>query len=110
MNPNFLPSGYLLHHRYSIQHSLGQGGFGITYLAYDTMLAQEVCIKELFIARNSTRGKYLTVQSQEIMDFSFSDFVQRFAKDARQLACFQHSNIVRVIDVFQENDIGFAEM
>ena len=109
-NPNFLPSGYLLHNRYSIQQSLGQGGFGITYLAYDSKLDQEVCIKELFVSGNSTRGTNLTVHSQTTGGFSFSDFVQRFVQEARQLARFQHPNIVRVIDVFQENDTAYTVM
>jgi uncharacterized protein (TIGR02145 family) len=110
MNPNFLPSGYLLHQRYSIQHSLGQGGFGITYLAYDSKLEQEVCLKELFVSGNSTRGSNMTVHSQTTGGFSFADFVQRFVQEARQLARFQHPNIVRVLDVFQENETAYTVM
>jgi len=110
MNPNFLPSGHLLHQRYSIQQSLGQGGFGITYLAYDSKLDQEVCIKELFVSGNSTRGTNLTVHSQTTGGFSFSDFVQRFLQEARQLARFQHPNIVRALDIFQENDTAYTVM
>jgi formylglycine-generating enzyme required for sulfatase activity len=109
-NPNFLPSGHLLHQRYSIQSSIGQGGFGITYLAYDQKLDQEVCIKELFVSGNSTRGANLTVYSQSTGDFSFSDFVQRFVQEARQLARFQHLNIVRVLDIFQENGTAYTVM
>jgi uncharacterized protein (TIGR02145 family) len=110
MNPNFLPSGYLLHQRYSIQQSLGQGGFGITYLAYDTMLDQEVCVKELFIAGNSTRGAEMTVNSQTFQGFSFEDFVNRFIDEARKLAQFRHPNIVRVIDVFHSNSTAYMVM
>jgi serine/threonine protein kinase len=86
------------------------GGFGITYLAYDQKLEQEVCVKELFISGNSTRGTNMTVHSQTVGDFSFSDFVQRFVQEARQLARFQHNNIVRVVDVFQENDTAYMVM
>jgi serine/threonine protein kinase len=110
MNPNFLPAGYLLHHRYSIQSTIGQGGFGITYLAYDQKLDKEICIKELFVSGNSTRGSNFTVQSQSIGDFSFEEFVQRFVQEARQLARFQHPNIVRVSDIFQENSTGYMVM
>jgi serine/threonine protein kinase len=109
-NPNFLPSGHLLHQRYSIQSGIGQGGFGITYLAYDQKLDQEVCIKELFVSGNSTRGTNLTVHSQSTGDFSFADFVQRFVQEARQLARFQHPNIVRVLDIFQENGTAYTVM
>ena len=42
---NSLQPGYRLHW-YVIKRILGQGGFGITYLAEDTNLHQEVAIKE----------------------------------------------------------------
>ena len=42
---NSLPKGYKLHW-YEIDSILGQGGFGITYLARDTNLDQLVAIKE----------------------------------------------------------------
>ncbi len=110
MNPHLLSSGHLLYNRYSIQQTLGQGGFGITYLAYDQKLEQEVCIKELFISGNSTRGANMTVQSQGNSSFSFQEFVDRFLQEARQLARFQHPNIVRVIDIFQENNTAYTVM
>lgn len=110
MNSNFLPSGHFLSQRYSIQSSIGQGGFGITYIAYDQKLDQEVCIKELFVTGNSTRGANLTVNSQSISDFSFEDFVKKFVQEARQLARFQHPNIVGVIDVFEEHQTAYMVM
>ena len=110
MSPHQLVPGHQLYNRYSIQKVLGQGGFGITYLAYDQKLEQEVCIKELFVSGNSTRGVNMTVQSQGNADFSFSDFVDRFLQEARQLARFQHPNIVRVIDIFKENDTAYTVM
>jgi serine/threonine protein kinase len=110
MNPHQLSSGHLLYNRYSIQKTLGQGGFGITYLAYDQKLEQEVCIKELFISGNSTRGANMTVQSQGNSSFSFQEFIDRFLQEARQLARFQHPNIVRVIDIFQENNTAYTVM
>ena len=109
-NPNLLPSGHLLLHRYSIQHSIAQGGFGITYLAIDQKLEQEVCIKELFILGNSTRGANMTVLSQGHSTFTFQEFVDRFIQEARQLVKFQHPNIVRVIDIFEENDTAYMVM
>jgi serine/threonine protein kinase/FKBP-type peptidyl-prolyl cis-trans isomerase len=109
-NPNFLTPGYLLVHRYSIQATIGQGGFGITYLAYDQKLGQEVCIKELFVSGNCTRGINFTVQSQSIGGFTFDEFVQRFVQEAHQLARFQHPNIVGAIDIFQENGTAYTVM
>jgi len=110
MNPNHLPPGHLLHQRYSIQKVLGQGGFGITYLAYDTLLAQEICIKELFIYGSSTRGSGFTVYSQTNGLFSFTDFVERFIQEAQRLTRFRHPNIVRVLDVFRANQTAYMVM
>ena len=110
MNPHLLSSGHLLCNRYAIQQTLGQGGFGITYLAFDQKLEQEVCIKELFISGNSTRGANMTVQSQGSSSFSFQEFVDRFLQEARQLVKFQHPNIVRVFDIFEENDTAYMVM
>jgi len=110
MSPHQLAPGHQLYKRYYIQKVLGQGGFGITYLAHDQKLEQEVCIKELFVSGNSTRGANMTVQTQGNADFSFSDFVDRFLTEARQLARFQHPNIVRVIDIFQDNNTAYTVM
>ncbi len=105
-----LTPGHLLHDRYSIQRTLGQGGFGITYLAYDKKLDQEVCIKELFIAGNSTRNSNMSIQSQSVGTFSFPDFVKRFLDEARKLARFQHPNIVRVLDLFEAHGTAYMVM
>lgn len=45
---NWLLEETLLHEKYQIKKVLGQGGFGITYLAYDQTLQQNVAIKEYF--------------------------------------------------------------
>lgn len=51
-----LPVGFELRDNYRIEKLLGQGGFGISYLAEDTVLETKVCVKELFINGNSTRS------------------------------------------------------
>lgn len=39
-----LPNGTLLYHnQYKIEKVLGQGGFGITYLAHEFSIRQESC-------------------------------------------------------------------
>lgn len=46
-----LNPGVLLHNGiYRILETLGQGGFGITYLAIDTRFDIKVAIKEFFLA------------------------------------------------------------
>jgi len=59
---NALPVNYKLG-EYSIQAILGQGGFGITYLARDTRLNSLVAIKEYFPSSAVSRGQDLRSKS-----------------------------------------------
>ena len=43
-----LPVGTILRGRYQIGKALGQGGFGITYLAWDTLMQEKVAVKEFY--------------------------------------------------------------
>ena len=105
-----LPVGFRLNNKYRIQNVLGQGGFGITYLAEDTVLDIKVCIKELFVMGSSTRGANMTVLTQNMKEFSFADFRERFIQEAKQLARFNHPNIVRVIEFFEANNTAYVVM
>ena len=107
---HYLPSSYLLQNRYLVTRMIGQGGFGITYEAIDQTLDKKVCIKELFVSGQNTRGANFKVLTQNIGDFSFDDFVKRFLDEARQLARFEHPNIVRVRDVFKANETAYMVM
>jgi serine/threonine protein kinase len=61
MENYLLPEGFTLRDKYSIVNVLGEGGFGITYLATDLVLDLDVCVKELYISGSSTRGQNMTV-------------------------------------------------
>ena len=52
-----LEVGYRLNGRYRVCRSLGQGGFGITYLAEDELLGQKIVIKEYFPACFASCGR-----------------------------------------------------
>ena len=98
-------------HWYEIESILGQGGFGITYLARDTNLDQKVAIKEYLPSEFSTRDKENTVQPisenhTEIFDWG----KQRFLDEARTLAQFRHPNVVRVSSFFENNNTGYMVM
>ena len=98
-------------HWYEIESILGQGGFGITYLARDTNLDQKVAIKEYLPSEFSTRDKQNTVQPisenhTEIFDWG----KQRFLDEARTLAQFRHPNVVRVSSFFENNNTGYMVM
>jgi len=98
-------------HWYEIRSILGQGGFGITYLAYDTNLKQQVAIKEYLPAEFSTRDVSNTVSPiSENHDKVYRWGLQRFLEEAQTLARFRHPNIVQVRTFFERNNTGYIVM
>ncbi len=107
---NSLQPGYQLHW-YVIKEILGQGGFGITYLAQDTNLNQQVAIKEYLPVELAVRDgdhSIHPVSSEHGKQFSWG--LDRFMSEAQTLAQFKHSNIVRVLTVFPENNSAYMVM
>jgi serine/threonine protein kinase len=100
----------LLNNRYRITAFLSQGGFGYTYLADDDLFGKKVCIKELYINNRSTRGPRQEVITEDSSDFSFEHFSTRFWEEAKQLAAFDHPNIVKVKDFFKSNGSTYFVM
>jgi serine/threonine protein kinase len=105
-----LPEGYQLHW-YEIDSILGQGGFGITYLARDTNLDQLVAIKEFLPSDLAVRTQDSAVHP---LSGGHSDTygwgLNRFLTEARTLAKFRHANIVRVMSVFEANNTAYMVM
>lgn len=107
-DPNVLRHGHQLHW-YRIERVLGQGGFGITYLATDTNLDQGVALKEYLPAEYAARIENFAVQARtEEHQARFEWGLDRFISEARMLARFDHPNIVRVHSVFEH--LGTAYM
>ena len=107
---NSLKAGHKLHW-YRIDKVLGQGGFGITYLAYDNNLHKNVAIKEYLPIELAVREGDSSVQPvTEDRGEQFHWGLDRFLNEARTLAQFDHPNIVRVHAVFEDNNTGYMVM
>jgi hypothetical protein len=108
--PDALPPQYKLHW-YVIERVLGQGGFGITYLARDTNLDQLVALKEYLPVEVATRRPDATVISRtDEHEERYRWGLERFIGEARTLARFDHPNIVRVLSVFELNNTAYMVM
>ena len=135
---HWLPEGSLLHEKYNIKKGLGQGGFAITYLAYDTTLQQEVAIKEYFPVRyanrlssrlgnggnNSSKESSQTtgttafqlsatsmVYPQTGQEEKYLEGMKNFLEEARLLfGKFDIEGIVSVKDFFEENGTVYIVM
>ena len=98
--------------KYRIIGILGQGGFGITYLAEQTSLGRKVAIKEFFMKEHCNRDNNTSqvsvgsIGSKDLVE----RFKQKFLKEARTIASFTSSNIVNVFDVFEENGTAYYVM
>lgn len=111
---NLQPNTTLLGGKYRIERVLGQGGFGITYLAVQTSLNRYVAIKELFIggsgqAINDRRGN-LVVVTNSANQQSFNQQREKFKKEASRLANLKHPNLVKVHELFEENGTAYYVM
>jgi hypothetical protein len=108
--PDALPAQHRLHW-YVLERVLGQGGFGITYLARDANLDQPVAIKEYLPVDVATRRPDASVRSRtEEQSERYRWGLDRFIREARTLARFDHANIVRVLSVFEHNNTAYMVM
>ena len=108
------PNTTLQSGKYRIERVLGQGGFGITYLAIQVSLDRKIAIKELFIggsgqAINDRRGN-LVVVTNSANQQSFNQQKAKFKKEALRLANLNHPNLVKVHDFFEENGTAYYVM
>ena len=109
--PRELPIGSVIG-EYRIKRVLGQGGFGITYLAFDENLARDVAIKEYFPRDFAHREAGQTVipnqGDQDRADFDWG--MRHFVEEARSLTRFRHKNIVGAIRFIRDNGTAYLVM
>lgn len=109
---HLLPGTTLQGDKYKIERVLGQGGFGITYLAIQSGLERKVAIKEFFMKELCERDEstsHVTLGTSGSAE-TVARFREKFLKEARNIARLDHPNIVSVIDVFEENGTAYYVM
>lgn len=107
-NGSGLPARTLLGHC-EIRRILGQGGGGISYLAYDSHLEREVVIKEHFPTSLCFRVPG-TAEVQAIQTDPYNRSLAAFCREARILAGLNHPGIVKVYDIFQAAGTAYMVM
>ncbi len=106
------PGTTLQNGEYTIEKKLGQGGFGITYLAFSKGLQCKLAIKEFFLSSNCMRQTGdVSVHIHSLSLDDFAGFKNRFLSEAQTLAQFDRiPNIVHVKSVFEENNTAYYVM
>jgi serine/threonine protein kinase len=107
---NVLPAGYAMH-EFVIEQLIGEGGFGIVYLARDTQLQRTVAIKEYMPASLAYRQADLgvVVRSQRQRE-TFVLGMRSFVNEARMLASFDHPALVKVYRFWEGNGTAYMVM
>ncbi|WP_290874146.1 serine/threonine-protein kinase, partial [Aquabacterium sp.] len=107
---NALPVGHRLH-EFEIEGLIGEGGFGIVYLARDTTLQRTVAIKEYMPAALASRGPDLAVSVRsERQRETFALGLRSFVNEARLLASFDHAALVKVYRFWEDHGTAYMVM
>jgi serine/threonine protein kinase len=106
---NALPTGTLLG-EFELLEIIGEGGFGIVYLAMDHSLQRRVAIKEYMPQALARRDQTtVVVRSQRNMD-SFQAGLNSFINEAQLLAKFDHPSLVKVHRFWKDNGTAYMVM
>ena len=105
-----LPRGtQLLSGQYTIDSYLNHGGFGITYLATDS-LARQVVIKECFPGTLCRRSRLAVQPRSRAHVKDLHSVVRLFVKEAQSLSKLDHPNIVGVHQVFEDHGTAYMAL
>ena len=112
--PRHLPPGTLLADRYLLGRVLGEGGFGITYIGWDTRLELRVAVKEYFPGSYAARNCSVSPVAaccDGVAGRGFVKGLERFIREAQTMAKMDKTpQIVAVRDFFQENNTAYIVM
>ena len=105
--------------KYRILRPLGHGSFGVTYLATAKFVVKgtlgemetevKVAVKEFFMGDINTRaadGSSVEGSGGSV----FANYRKKFRREAENLSKLNHPNIVKVLDVFDENNTTYYVM
>jgi Protein kinase domain/Domain of unknown function (DUF4384) len=107
---NALPVGTHLG-EFELLRVLGEGGFGIVYLAQDHSLQRRVAIKEYMPSTLATRdGALDVVVTSEKHRPVFEAGMDSFINEARLLAQFDHPSLLKVYRFWQANGTAYMVM
>ena len=110
--PIHLIPGTIINNRYVIGLSVGAGGFGIVYKAYDLKLESIVAVKEFFVSKLMTRAqgeKNIIINSKSQVEYDYRK--NRFLAEARTMAKFGgHRSIPNVFEFFEDNNTAYIVM
>ncbi len=98
--------------KYVIERVLGQGGFGITYLAKHSFLEKQVAIKEFFpkdFCERNGNTSYITLGNANTSAL-VAKLKDKFLKEAKNISKLTHPNIVAIHDIFEENGTAYYLM
>jgi len=109
--PHALRSGQQIRD-YRIDGLLGEGGFGIVYLATELVLERRVAIKEYLPTSIATRsaGTLPVHVKSPVDEETFALGLKSFVNEARLLARFDHPALVKVHRFWEENGTAYMVM
>ncbi len=111
--PHHLPKRTILNKKYVIARSIGEGGFGITYLAYDLVFERPVAVKEFYPSGYVSRAPRTNDVILNLRENAtqFNHGLRRFIDEAKNLSSINKlDGIVSVLDFFPANSTAYLVM
>ena len=112
MSDHYLPIQTILQNKYQIFRYISSGGFGNTYAVKHITLGKILAVKEFFMKGiNHRDGDSMSVSvSNAYNNRLFEEQKNKFKKEAKRLSELDNPHIVKVIDLFEENNTVYYVM